>query len=102
MPIKERLYGLKYACVSLATECAEDYAVDACTFGLLNLLCPNHSHLLSLVDLMRQLLLERVVLEETEVRVTNHTRLYVESSISDEYHTPSSFYLPTGLVLALT
>ena len=35
---------------------------------------------------MSQLLLEGIVLIESEVRVTDHTRLDMEAAISDEYN----------------
>ena len=67
MSVKEGLHLLKHARVPLAAQRAQYNSIEVCIFGFFDLLGPDYAHLFCLIDLPRQLLLERVVLEEAQV-----------------------------------
>lgn len=64
MSLEQILDLLEHTSATLAAQCAQNDSEELGIFGFLDLLVSNLAHLLRMVDLMCDLLLERVVLEE--------------------------------------
>ena len=64
MPVKQSLDLFKNLSIALSTKSSKDDTIQRGIFCFLNLCGPDHTHLLSLINFMRQLLLEWIILEE--------------------------------------
>ena len=64
MSLEQILNLLEHTSATLAAQGAQNDSEELGVFGFLDLLVSNLAHLLRMVDLMCDLLLERVVLEE--------------------------------------
>ena len=75
--------------VALSAKCAQYDSKELAILRDFDLFFPNPLHLFSCVHFMRQLLFERVILIEGQVRISDHTGLNMEAPVSnkDDYFT---------------